>query len=139
MLVTQAVRPVLARQDVATRQAAMPGAAPECPGAGAFARPDGAGPEHAPQLAAARQVRPVARAQREVLLLAGKITTRMGLRLRGTTDGLRPRRSWEPVVWIRPLGGLPRIYSRSADPVGQQREQVPATLTHGRERHVIPS
>jgi hypothetical protein len=60
------------------------------------------------------------------------------LRLRGPAGLRRLCRSREPVVWIRPFGGLPRVYSRSADPVGQQREQVPATLTHGCERYVIP-
>ena len=72
-------------------------------GAGALAHPDSAGPEHAPQLAVARRIGPVTRAQGEILVV---VRHRSGLVGR------------EPVIWVGPLSGQPRIDPGPADAVG---------------------
>jgi hypothetical protein len=120
---------VLTRPDVVTRQADVPAVA-GCSRTGALTGPYGAGPQHAPQLATTRQISPVAGPQREVLRLAGKVAAQVG--------GRRLWRDGEPVIRIRPHSCLTRIGPRPADPVSEQREQVPAALAHGGERHRIP-
>jgi hypothetical protein len=122
--------PVLARLDMVVTRVAGVAAVAGRPGSRALAGPHGARTQYAPQLAVARQIGPVAGAQREVLRLAGKVAPGLG--------GRHLRRSGEPVIRIRPLGGLARIGPRPADPVSEQREQVPAALTHRCERHRVP-
>jgi hypothetical protein len=100
------------------------------PGASALSHPDSGRPQYASQLAAARQVGPVAGAEREVFRLTGQAARAVLHRCL--------RRSGEAVVGIRPFGCLAGIRSRPGDPLSQQREQVPAALPHGRERHGIP-
>jgi hypothetical protein len=129
---------VLARLDMVTqvagvtRVAGVTGVAAVAgrPGARALAGPDGAGPQDAPQLAVARQIGPVPGAQREVLCLAGQVAPGLG--------GRHLRRSGKPVVRIRPLGRLARIGPRPAEPVSEQREQMPAALAHRCERRRVP-
>ena len=72
----------------------------------ALAEPQRAGSQHAAQLAGARQVPPVPRPQREVLVVAGDVA------------GIRAARGGEPVVRIRPCGGLLGIEAGGSDPRG---------------------
>jgi hypothetical protein len=137
MMPGQAGEPVLTLRDMMPGQAAMR-VVPARPGARAVAGPDSARAQQAPQLTAARQVRPVTRAQREVLRLAGDEDARIGRRLRRLLIGRRPYGGGEPVVWIRPLGGLARIRPGPGDSFRQQGQQVAAALPHGRERDGVP-
>jgi hypothetical protein len=133
---------VLTRQDVParlrpwilTRQPVRIGRAVR-PGARAVADPDRAGAQHAPQLAGARQVGPVTRAEREVLGLAREIAAQMagpGRRAR------RVRGPGEAVVWIGPRGGLARIEPGVGELAGELRELVTAPLADGRKRDRVP-
>jgi len=96
-------------------------------GTHALAEPQRAGPQHAAQLASARQVSPVAGAQREVLMVAGQAAA-----IRASATG------GEPVVRVRPGGGLLRVEPGRGDPCGQLRQLVSAALAHGRERPRVP-
>jgi hypothetical protein len=103
-------------------------------GARALADPDRAGSQQAPQLAGAGQIRPVARAQREILRLAGQVTTGMpgqaglGMRLGARRVADRRRRHGEPVVGVRPGSGLPWVQPRPGDAVSQQGQLMTAAL-----------
>jgi hypothetical protein len=105
------------------------------PGASAVPDPDRARAQHAPQLAAARQVGSVTGAEREVLGLAGQVPGRMqaGWIQRGTAG-----RRWEPVVWVRPRRRLLRVVTCPVEPVRQLRKLVAAPLADRRERYRVP-
>jgi hypothetical protein len=91
------------------------------PDAHALADPDRAGAKHAPQLARTRQIDALTRAQREVLVVAGKIAIqRTGIAMAQARRRMRPRPGFragclarvgsrEPVVRIRPGCCLIRI------------------------------
>jgi hypothetical protein len=70
----------------------------------ALTHPYCAGTKHAPQLASAWQVGPVARAEGEILMVAGHGTSWV---------------SREPVIWIRPFGSQAGIEAGLADTFGQ--------------------
>jgi hypothetical protein len=93
----------------------------------ALAEPHRAGPQHAAQLAGARQVSPVAREQREVLMVAGQAAA-----IRAAATG------GEPVVGVRPRGGLLGVEPGRGDPCSQLRQLVSAALANGRERPRVP-
>jgi hypothetical protein len=105
------------------------------PGAGAVPDPDRARAQDAAQLTAARQVRSVTGAEREVLGLAGQIAGRVrpGWIQRGAG-----RRRGKPVVWVRPRRRLLGVVACPVDPVRQLRELVAAPLADRRERHRVP-
>lgn len=109
------------------------------PGARAVTDPDRAGAQHAPQLPGARQIGPVARAEREVFGLAGKITAQLaGPGRRARRRARRQRGAGEAVVRIRPRRGLLGIEPGVGELVGQLRELVTAPLADGRERDRVP-
>ncbi len=118
----QSGHPVLTGHGVLTSAAVLTGLQ-VLAGAGALAYPDGAGTQHAPQLASARQVGPVARAESEILVVAGHRSGGMGR---------------EPVIRVRPLGSEAGIQPGLADALRQLRQLVPATLADGREGHRVP-
>ena len=91
--------------------------------AGTLTQPNSTGPKHAPQLTRARQIRPVARAQRKILMVAGH---RSGGMCR------------EPVIWVRPFGGQRWIAACFADALRELGKLVAATLADRRERHRVP-
>jgi len=93
------------------------------PGTHALALPFGAGPQQAPKLPGARQIRPVPRPQREVLVVAGQVT--------GLRAGTHHR---EPVVGVGPGCRLLRILAGDAEALRQLRELVAAPLADGGER-----
>jgi hypothetical protein len=91
-----------------------------------LADPDRAGPQHAPQLAGLRQVKPLMRPQSEVLVIprqgadaeasavsmyAGPPIANVSLR-RSRDAGVRHRK---PVIWIRPDSRLRRILAGRAN------------------------
>ncbi len=90
----------------------------------ALAEPQRAGPQHAAELADARQVSPVPGPQREVLVVAGQIAD-----IRGGADG------GEPVVRVRPRSSLLGIEAGCSYPRSQLRQLIAASLADGRERH----
>jgi hypothetical protein len=90
----------------------------------ALAEPQRAGPQHAAELADARQVPPVPGPQREVLVVAGQIAD-----IRGGADG------GEPVVRVRPRSSLLGIEAGRSYPRSQLRQLIAASLADGRERH----
>jgi hypothetical protein len=104
-------------------------------GTGAVPEPDRARAQHAPQLAAARQVRAIARPEREVLGLAGQVAGRMRAGWVQRGPGGRGR---EAVVWIWPRRRLPRVSARTVEPVRQQGKLVAAALPDRRERNRVP-
>jgi hypothetical protein len=101
--------------------------------ADAIASPDGAGPQHAPQLAGAGQIGAFPGPQREVLSFPRQeaVQTATGL------PQIRPRIG-KPVVRVRPDGGLLRIDTRRGDPLRKRRQLMTAPLADGRERHRVP-
>ncbi len=106
-------------------------------GAGAFPRPDGAGPQDAPQLAGPGQIGSVPGPQREVLGLPWKERVQ-------ASGALAPaiRKTWprigEPVIRVRPDAGLLRIDAGSGYPLGERRQLVAAALSDRGERHRVP-
>jgi hypothetical protein len=117
----------------------------------ALAHPDSAGTKHAPQFAGARQVDAITRAQREVLVIAGKVADRLAaaasvpagrcrIRFRAGVQAGRIAATWcrEPVIWIRPYGHLLGVLPRRADALGELRQLVPASLADSREGYRVP-
>jgi hypothetical protein len=93
------------------------------PDAGAVADPDRARPQDAAQLAAYRQVKPVMRVQRKVLVIPGEHARAVPMRAAEPVamTGVRyggGAVAWgrEPVIGIRPGGHLLRIVPRRIDP-----------------------
>lgn len=93
----------------------------------ALAQPQRAGPQHAAELAGARQVSPVPRPQGEVLVIAGQAAS-----IRAAAG------SREPVVRVRPRCGLLGVEAGGGNPRSQVGELIAASLADGRERHRVP-
>ena len=80
-------------------------------GSRAFANPDGAGPQHAPQFTAARKVGPVPCAEREVFVIVVPQAA-------PGAPGMHGGRGRKPVVRVGPGGLLAGIQPRCGDPLG---------------------
>jgi hypothetical protein len=116
--------------------------------ADALADPHRGGSQHASQLAALGQVKPLVRAQGEVLVIAGEpaaVTAKL------STHAARPaarnfvgprgdnlNRGRKSVVRIRPGGRLQRVLPGGADLCGEVRKLVAAALPDGSERDRVP-
>jgi len=119
------------------------------PDADALAHPDRGGSQHAPQLARCREVKPLVRPEREVLVIArqhadcviGPVRMRASRSMTltlvrpGRRAGLRRR---EPVIWIRPGSRLLRILPSRAHAGRQVGKLVAAALPDGRKRDRVP-
>jgi hypothetical protein len=114
---------------------------------GALAKPDRARAQDAAQLARSRRVHAVTRAEREVLVITRHVARRANgsagqaaghasagaSSFTGADAGNR-----EPVVGVRPGGGLRWVATGLADPLGQLSKLITAPLTDGRERDRVP-
>jgi hypothetical protein len=107
------------------------------PGADALAHPHSARAQCAAQLTAAREVDPVAGAEREVLGLAGQVTASV-MSVRLTLLSGRHRRTGEPVVGVGPGVGLLGVEPRGCYLVRELGEPVAAALADGGERDGVP-
>jgi hypothetical protein len=117
----------------------------------ALADPHRGGPQHAAQLAALRQVKPLVRAQGEVLVIAGESAAAVTGVVSTDADWPTARnivgpgrdelvlvRGRKSVVRIRPGGRLERVLPGGADLCSEVRKLVAAALPDGSERDRVP-